>query len=281
MLIGWTKTSSEYKGECDCPPDFKWKHGRTGEEVPAVNLDHYARVCPKPPFSRLLAEILYRKASETFRYHGNPIVSVTMLTSCPLHLWVERNNDYIDDPLGHKWMLRGTFAHEGLLRYAQSHRYIVEQPMALDIGGGRSLYGTLDVYDIVNNSIHDLKTQKWSAVKKKAGLTAKQILADPFVKYNVFQVNAYRTMWFKTVGQEAQGLYLHYWDGDLNEVEVEAPLVDTGQMETIITDTAQRMYDYLQEEDPSKIPPKDYTGFRWNPRDNSPLAWKIKEIMGG
>lgn len=279
MLIGWTRTSKDYKGGCDCPADFKHPHGKTGREVDAFHLDHYARVCPNPPFSRLLAEVLYRKSLETFRYHGKPTVSVTMLTSCPLQLWVERHYDHVEDPLAGRWMLRGTFAHEGLLAYAKSHRYIIEQPMQLMVAPDVPLYGTLDVYDLQENSIHDLKTQSLWAINKKADSTTEKILEDPFVKANVFQVNAYRAMWYKTIGREAEALFLHYWDGDLREVVVPVPLVDVDRMTSLLIKETISMKTFLEADDPAIIVPKDYSGYRWNPRDNSPLAYKINEVM--
>lgn len=286
MLIGWTRHSKDYTEPCDCPADFTIPHGKTGKEVDAFHLDHYARVCPNPPFSRLLAEVLYQQAYKTFRYTGKPSVSVTMLTGCPLQIWMERKYDYVDDPLGGRWMLRGTFAHEGLLQYARSYRYIVEQPMRLRVReaseGNIDLYGTLDVYDVQNNSIHDLKTQKWSAVKKKAGMTAAKILEDPWVKANVFQINAYRAMWSQVIPRAKDaGLFLHYWDGDLQEVKVEVPAVDVDKMGSILTKETIAFYEALSAEDPRLITPKNYEGYRWNPRDNSPLVYKIREVIGG
>lgn len=281
MLVGFTRSSSDYKKahECKCPADFRIKHGDYGKEVDAFELDHYARKCPTPPFSRMLAEVMYRQAINTFRYAGGTTVSVTMLTACPLHMWFERRHDYVEDPLASRWMLRGTFAHEGLLKHLRDPRYIIEQPMRLNLTDGNVLYGTLDVYDLEDRSIHDLKTQKWSAIDRKADTSAAKLLEEYWVKQNVFQVNAYRAMWKVATGMDTESLHLHYWDGDLREVELEAPVVDVDEMLAILDERARQVHVWLSTDDPTTIEPRDYSGLRWNPREGSPLWYKIKEVL--
>jgi len=277
-LIGWTKESKDYKTPCKCEPDFRHPY-KNGNEVDCFKLDHFARICPDPPFDRGMAEALFKTSTDHMRYGSlDPIVSATMLTACPLHLWFERNHDFVLDPLKNRWMLKGTVAHEAVARLSRSPRFIIEQPLRWPINSGLYLYGTPDRYDVIDQTLHDLKTQKWWAIDKKKKMTKPKILADKFVKYNVFQMNCYKVMWEACMLMPVEAAYLHYWNGDLEEVKVEAPLVDTATMAPIMQEKGVYMYFALNEKEPSKIEPKDY-GAGWNPREDSALWWMIKEEM--
>jgi len=267
--------SKTYEGTCGCEPDFVHRHGN-GVEVDCVNMDHYARQCPNPPFSPLLAEALYKKVlGDTMRYGDPDAVSVTMLSGCPRKQWYERRNSFVEDPLERRWMLRGTFAHEGILGACIGPRFLIEQAIRISVGSG-SLYGTFDAYDMELAHLHDLKTQMYWAIERKIKAKKSDIAKDIFVKDNILQVQIYGMMLKHKLGLIPMKSFLHYLNGDLRWVTVQVPKAE-GYTFSEVLEGADKRITYLKGDDPTALPPREYGKF--NPREASPVWYLIKETM--
>ncbi len=296
MRIGWTKKSVRgYKGECPCPADFQHKDG-SGKKADCVNLDHYARVCTDPPFPRLLAEVLYLKALDNRpRYNTPGSLSVTMLTGCPLKLYLERNFDFVSDPLGDRFLLRGTMGHEGILeRLRGTPGYIVELPLKLLLENDITLFGTPDIMEVVSPGVllakatgptvvdlDDLKTQDVFAIDKKAKAEDADLLKNDFVRDNAFQINTYALMIEAILGFEVRNRTLQYWDGNLRARVLPVPRMDQEKLLQAITMKAHQVSEYLAQDTPKGIPRREYkrndwnTG--WNPASTSGIYYLYKE----
>lgn len=258
MLVGWTKRSKGFAEPCSCNSDFMNLNG-SGEEVECFYLDHFARKCPFPPFSRLLAEQLYKDATRIVRYGDLSAheLSVTLLPRDPLLVRLERDEPYVLDPLddGLCYMLAGSFAHKGLL--STSPNVWTELPLRVQLGA-ETLYGTLDAVDFTGPpAIRDLKTQKIFSIDRKLKQSKEEILADVYVKDHIFQVNAYRWMFKEVTGVEVQTLWLEYWDSLLRTVRVEAPIVQFDRMGEEIKRRVTTMVHALTTQDLSTIPVSD------------------------
>lgn len=251
-LVGWHKT-------CDCPPDFQEKNG-TGEVVDCVNLDHYARHCPVPPFSRILAECLYQnELGYGGRYGGVNEVSATMLTSDPLLIYFKKNFPYVEDPIEGRWKLRGTFAHQGLLGLAnKGPLFMIEQSLRqlliTDEGVPFYLYGTIDCYDYQTKTLTDMKTQNIFAIDRKNKSTREALLQDQYVRDNIHQVNTYKILLESTLGIPVEKANIEYWDGDLRVFTLEdVPLVPYSKMWDIIVEKGGNVLDALIAESPDQV----------------------------
>lgn len=262
MLVGWTKTSEVYDTPCSCEADFIHTDGN-GNDVECHFLDHYARHCPNPPFSRLLAESIYSDVLRGEIRYGkiNNELSVTMLTKDPLLLWLEQTQTYVEDPLGRRFMLRGTFAHEGILRRCKGPMYTIEQALRLPMTGAY-LYGTVDVveHNPPEYTIRDLKTQDIFAIDRKIKSTPDKVREDKYVKDNIFQLNAYRVMLHDVLGITSQRGILEYWDGQLRVYSIDCPFIDIDDMRTIMQERVDGILNSLKSDNPPAPDPKNTSG---------------------
>lgn len=266
MLIGFTK-------DCECPTEFMHPNA-TGRKVPCVGLDHYATKCPDPPMPRILAIVIADECRKERYGTSNPFVSATALTRCPLQMYLEYHTEYVEDPLAVRWMLRGSFAHNDLLkRVAAKPGWLVEQQYNLDLGF--PFYFTPDAYEIKTRTLYDLKTQKEFAVEKKGRMTDAECLADRFVVDNVTQVNVYAWA-LGEVGMPVDRAELQYWDGQLRVRRLNVPL-DTAKAGALVTTRGAYIYDLLTNKIPlGKIEP-DMKKV-WN-HGKSPVCYLIEKEL--
>lgn len=281
-----------YEKECDCPPDFQTRNGK-GVEVDAVEVDHYALRCPEPPIPRILAHALYQSVqSPRYGSEGEPRISATMLTGCPLATYFNYKTDYIEKVLDGRWRLRGTFAHEGILGCVDSPDWIVEQPLRLTVDtedGPVPLYGTPDAHHIPSHSLFDLKTQREYALTRKNKATDDELQKDTFVRDNMTQLNVYRVM-----GEEGDLLHpdtydlmgpakwtvgyleLQYMDGGLRVRPLEVPILDKERMMHFIRQKVTVLNRVLSGDMPvERIPVREWDGF--DPVKKSGVGFRVVE----
>lgn len=280
-LIGYIKT-------CECPATFLHPRGIDGQPVDCVPLRHYAFDCPNPPMPNILARALYSDIVDD-RYRGveGPIISPSKLTRCPLQTYLEATRPYVEyavDPGGtnndRRFMLRGTFAHKGLLdRLRDDPEYIVEQPYQMDLGF--PFYFKPDAYRYPRRKLYDLKTQSLHAVEKKGKMADADLLTDKYVKDNVRQVNMYR--WGLTqLGLPVDEIELQYWDGDLRVRRLTVPLEDLDRVGNYVRRTGAFMWDVLNGHVPVDdipfipVPPKA----RFSPQKASGIWYAWRDIVG-
>lgn len=201
-----------YIKECKCKEvDFRMKNG-AGVEVDCVDFGHYIKNDCHPDVPLVLAHALL-DAIRPGRYdRTHPVVSGSMLNTCPLTLYYETHHKWVGRLIDPAFMLRGTIAHEGMLdRLKKNSDFIVETPRKLVVGGVE-VFGTPDIYDIQRMKLSDLKTQAYLAIVKKLKQTDDEILRDPFVQDNRIQVNVYATM-LRNDGYKVIEAELQYMDG--------------------------------------------------------------------
>lgn len=202
-----------YIKECKCAAEFKHPDG-TGKIVDCVALDHYITHDCHPTVPLILAYALYDGLTAVRYGTRLPVASVTTLMKCPLTYHYELHADWVQKLLDTSFMLRGTFAHEGMLAGLKGKPgWIVEEQRQIELDtsyGKVTLYGTPDA--VHNKTVFDLKTQQEFAVQKKLKATDAELLADVWVKDNVTQVNIYATM-LRNDGIEIEAGELQYMDG--------------------------------------------------------------------
>ncbi len=277
-LKGYIKT-------CNCPATFSHPNSM-GKEVECVPLDHYAFTCPEPPMPRILAKALY-KDTQGERYAGvnGPLVSPSRLTRCPLQTYLEATEPYVIyaiDPGSTKndrrFMLRGTFAHKGLLDSLRGDPdFLVEQPFKMDLGV--PFYFTPDAYELPTGTLYDLKTQSVFAVDKKAKQSDEAILKDEYVNDNVRQVNMYGAL-LEQMGFPVKRIELQYWDGDMRVRRLNVPMKDGDKIRSWIKEQANLMYKILTGEVPlANIPAKPLKESGFSPQKSSGVYYLLKQEL--
>lgn len=263
-----------YVKECDCAPSFRHLDG-SGKEVDCVSLDHYTTVCPAPPVPLALAQALYDALSAVRYGSEKPVLSVTMLTQCPLELHFKLHTPYVGKVLDNRFMMRGTFAHEGILRGLAGHPdWIIERAIELDVNG-TSLWGTPDAYYIPRNAIEDWKTQKEFAITKKNKQSDEELYNDTFVKDNIAQVNTYSHMIRHALGLPVNEATLYYVDGGMRVRRLPVPLYDDRLVAKTVAKKVE-LYDAILKEKIAieDIPIKEYSG--WSPAESSGVWHLVK-----
>jgi hypothetical protein len=264
-----------YIKECKCKADFRHKDG-AGKEVDCVNLDHYIAGCPdvikhNKPVPLVLAYALYGALTAVRYGERKPVVSVTMLSRCPLTTYFETHTPWVGKVLDVAFMLRGTYAHEGMLAELKGKPgWQIEVPRSVTIDGVK-VYGTPDAYYENIAHLYDLKTQQEYAVERKLKATDAQLYADPFVKDNVGQLNCYAVM-LREAGFKVSKAELLYMDGKWKNTTgksrvrvLPVPLADHDATVEWMRPRAALMQQVLDKTIPlGEIPAKEYTG--WKPK---------------
>jgi hypothetical protein len=214
-----------YIKECNCPADFRHLNG-AGVEVDCVALDHYIKsdpyCAPEPGGGMVLPLIeafaLYDSLASVRYGSEKPVVSVTMLTKCPLTVYYETHVDWVGRLMDNAFMVRGTFGHEGMLRNMKGRPgWVVEESrhVVLDTTIGEvRLYGTPDAVQLLpgRTILYDLKTQQEWAIAKKLKAKDAELYADLWIRENLIQVNVYAAMLARD-GIPVNEAELHYLDG--------------------------------------------------------------------
>lgn len=267
-----------YIQECECKPDFQHPNGSSGKVVNCVSLDHYITECSDPPIALPLAVPLYNALSAVRYGSKKPVVSVTMLTRCPLELYYKTHSEWVDKVLANRFMLRGTFAHEGILADLVGNQdWIVEEPRQITLDtpeGSVVLYGTPDAVHRPAGHLYDLKTQQEYSLTKKNKQSDAELRQDPFVRDNIGQVNCYYAM-LTTDEVEVNSAELLYMDGKLRVRRLPVELVEPDQTIEWMSRRAglfQRVLDGTIQE--SEIPNRRYDG--WSPVENGPVWVRVK-----
>lgn len=265
MQIGYIK-------ECKCPADFRHPDG-TGTLVDCVALDHYIKTECHPTVPLILAHALYDGLTSV-RYGSKlPVVSVTTLMKCMRTFYYEVHTEWVAKLLETSFMLRGTFAHEGMLAGMQGKPgWIIEQnrQMVLDTGYGNvTLFGTPDA--VYRGKVFDLKTQQEFAVQKKLKATDAELLQDVWVKDNVTQVNVYAAL-LRNDGIPIHAGELHYMDGKWKDTsgkcrvrKLPVPMQPNDAVLDWVRPRAAVAQAVLDKAlPPSQIPAKEWVG--WKPK---------------
>lgn len=272
MQVGYIK-------ECKCTHDYGRGLDGSGKKVQTVPLDHYIKRCDEPPIPLILAHALYDGLNAVRYGRDVAVVSVTMLTRCPLTIYFEQHHDWWAKVLDTRFMLRGTFAHEGMLRGLEGKvDWVVEQPRSIVLGKNKTvIFGTPDAYYKPDACLYDLKTQHEYSITKKNSMSDDELLADPWVNDNVAQVNCYACMLVND-GLPVERAELQYMDGKLRVRTLPVPIYNpdaTLKAMEVKGTLLQRILD--KDIAPSKIQPREYTG--WKP--NTAVDYLVKKEMEG
>jgi len=279
-LVGWIK-------ECSCDADFTHKNGE-GREVDCVSLPHYT-ACPTVPIPRTLACAIYAD-TQTVRYDREDWVpSASQIDSCPIETYYKNKADYVEPVLDRRFMLRGTFAHEGILGRVidgdTQERFLIEEKMGLPLVYPDetvfTLYGTLDCYDKIDKTIYDLKTQLEYAVKKKMEQTDQEMMDDPrvgqFTRQNMNQVNIYKVLAEESLGVEVKKLELQYWNGALEVRRMNVPILPKKRLLAVMHQKFRILYDAVNGNIPLSADISPFDSVNRFPMNKSPVKYLVRE----
>lgn len=273
-----------YVRECKCKPDFKHKNG-AGKEVACVNLDHYIKGCngnPKDPLPSWLAWTFYKDATRERYGQSEPVVSGSMLASCPLQVYFETHVPYVEKIKDGRFKLRGTLAHMGILQHLEGNRdWLIEQQYVLTMPSGVEVRGTIDGHELPRKCIHDLKTQEPFAIDKKLKMSDQELEADVFVRANIAQVNAYASI-LREHGYQIDLALLHYFDTKLRVRTLPVRLVEHDKMLAWMDERAQLLTKVLSGELGLREIQEEKVGTAWDfIKKKSPVWWRIEAFRNG
>lgn len=281
MLIGWIR-------HCNCEADFSHKRG-DGKVVGAMELDHYSHQCPDPLLPRPYCVAAWKDATEHRYEREEWVPSGSQLTNCPIETALKVQNGYIEDILNdRKFLLRGTFGHEGFEERVKGHPdYITEQkmelPLEFDDGLKFSVFGTLDLYYKPEESLEDYKTQGEYAVKKKMKQSDEEIVNDArtgaFVRDNMNQINVYRVMAEETQGLKVSRLKLWYMSGAMEWRGLPVPLVPKDRMLEVMRKRFRDLYEAVHGIRPLESFTSKYGSINEFPANKSPVGYLLKKYI--
>ncbi len=194
-LIGWT-----------CPP-----HG----EEPGRNnsFDYCIHDCQKRCVTPPVLEAL--RTLEEENYHKGKRISVTMLTGgCKRQTVLERTEPFYLIPHKKLPTVRGTLIHALIEKGSQQLKkegWLLEHSMELPVttkSGSWTLTGTMDIGDVKNSEITDVKTLQEYALMKLVSGTNDGEYSDHIPDYYTKQANIYRYMAKTTGAMDATRLRL-------------------------------------------------------------------------
>lgn len=177
-----------------CPPISGEEPGRNN------TLSYCIKKCKSPCVSPHVLEAIY--SLESKNPHKGKIISVSALTGgCKRKTVLERTEDFYVEPDKKLPTFRGTMVHavieEAKTTRIKKAKWLIEEHMELPVktkSGDWILSGTLDAYDVLRETICDVKTLQEYALEKmvtgKQNGTWSKHIPDQYVK----QQNLYRYM---------------------------------------------------------------------------------------